>query len=139
MEDRNTSITTIQPKDFSMFEESRRFTRIKYGVSAIVTVDSVSFSVDSISNLGIGGVLIPCEQKFDHHTKCIFQIPMTGSSSDLCVEVKGEFVWSNGTEAAIKFTGIDPDSLMLLQNIIKYNAEDPDTIECEIEEHQGII
>ncbi len=122
-----------------MSEESRRFTRIKYGVPAIITVDDTEFSIQSISNLCIGGALIPCEQKFAHKTKCIFRIPMTGSSSNLFVEAKGEFVWSSETESAIKFTEIDPDSLMLLQNIIRYNAEDPDAIECEIEEHQGIV
>ena len=122
-----------------MSEESRRFTRIKYGVPAIVTVDGTVLSIQSISNLCIGGALIPCEQKFDHHTRCIFRIPITGSTSDLFVEAKGEFVWCSETEAAIKFTEIDPDSLMLLQNIIRYNAEDPDAIECEIDEHQGIV
>ena len=122
-----------------MSEKNRRFTRIKYDVPAIITVADTVFSVKSISNLCIGGALIPCEQKFDRHTTCIFRIPITGSTNDLCVEAKGEFIWSNDTEIAIKFTEIDPDSLMLLQNIIRYNAQDPDTIECEIEEHQGIV
>ena len=120
-------------------EYRRRFTRIKYGVPAVITVGSKVFSVKGISNLSIGGALIPCEQNFENSTKCIFQIPIGGTTNNLCVEVKGEFVWSSDKEAAIKFTDIDPDSLMLLQNIIRYNAEDADEIDAEIAEHQGLI
>jgi hypothetical protein len=122
-----------------MSEEYRRFTRIKYGIPAIITVGSNVFSVKEVSNLSIGGALIPCEQNFEDLTKCIFQIPIGGTTNNLCMEVKGEFVWSNDKEAAIKFTDITPDSLMLLQNIIRYNAEDPDEIDAEIAEHQGLI
>ena len=117
----------------------RRFTRLKYNVPAVITVGSNVFSVKGIKNLSIGGALIPCEQHFDDLTKCIFQIPIGGTTDNLCVDVKGEFVWSNNTEAAIKFTAIDPDSLMLLQNIIRYNAEDADEIDAEITDHQGLI
>lgn len=120
-------------------ESRRRFTRIKFDVPAIITVGNQEFSVQEISNLSIGGALIPCRQNFEDFTKCIFQIPMGTSTNNLCVEVKGEFVWSNDTEAAIKFTDIDPDSLMLLQNIIRYNAQDVNEIDAEITKHQGLI
>lgn len=122
-----------------MTKESRRFTRIKFGVPAIITVGNQEFSVQEISNLSIGGVLVPCGQNFKYFTKCIFKIPMGTSTNNLCVEVQGEFIWSNDTEAAIKFTDIDPDSLMLLQNIIRYNAQDVDEIDAEIAKHQGLI
>ena len=39
----------------------------------------------------------------------------------------------------IKFTGIDPDSLFHLHNILRYNAVDPDRVEQEIDEHPGLI
>ena len=120
-------------------EYRRRFTRLKYDVPAVITVGSDIFSIKGISNLSIGGALIPCEQKFEDLTKCVFQIPIGGTTDNLSVEVKGEFVWSNDKKAAIKFTEIDPDSLMLLQNIIRYNAEDADKIDVEIADHQGLI
>ena len=120
-------------------EYRRRFTRLKYPVPAVITVENNAFSVKEILNLGIGGALIPCKQEFKNLTKCTFQIPIGGTTNNLCVEVKGEFVWSNDKEAAIKFTDIDPDSLMLLQNIIRYNAENVDDIDAEIEKHQGLI
>jgi PilZ domain len=122
-----------------MPEEYRRFTRLKYDVPAVITVGSNVFSVKGISNLSIGGALIPWEHDVENLTKCTFQIPMVGSTNNLCVEVNGEFVWSNDKEAAIKFTDIDPDSLMLLQNIIRYNAKDADEINAEIADHPGLV
>ena len=121
------------------YEHRRRFTRIRFGVPAVITVGDNIFTVKGISNLGIGGALIPCEQNFADLTECIFNIPIGDGTNKLCVEAKGEFIWSNKTEAAIKFTGIDPDSLMLLQNIIRYNAEDADDIDTELANHQGLI
>jgi hypothetical protein len=119
-------------------KQRRRFTRIKFDVPVIITVDDIVLSVKEISNLSIGGVLISCEQNFKDLTKCVVQIPMGDITNNLSIEVNGEFVWSNATEAAIKFNDIDPDSLMLLQNIIRYNAEDADTIDAEIARHPGI-
>ena len=122
-----------------MSDEKRRFTRIKFNVPAVITVGAIVFSVEEISNLSVGGVMIHCDQKFDPLTKCLFQIPIGGTTDNLCVQVQGEFMWSDAESAAIKFTHIDPDSLRLLQNIILYNAEDPDEIEVELAEHQGLI
>ena len=126
-------------KSNNMSEENRRFTRVKFRVPAIITVGSIVFSVKEITNLSIGGLLIPCEQEFDLLTKCIVQIPISGNTDNLCVQVEGEFVWRNAKSAAIKFTSISPDSLQLLQNIILYNAEDSDKIEFELKEHQGLV
>ncbi len=126
-------------KSNNMSEENRRFTRVKFKVPAIITVGSMVFSVEEITNLGVGGVLIPCEHEVDLLTKCLIQIPLSGSTDNLCVQVEGEFVWSNGASAAIKFTSISPDSLQLLQNIILYNAKNPDKIESELKEHLGLI
>lgn len=119
-------------------KQRRKFTRIKFDVPVVITVDDIVLSVKELCNLSIGGALIACEQNFEDATKCILQIPMGDITNNLSVEIHGEFVWSNETEAAIKFTSIDPDSLMLLQNIIRYNAEDADDIDAEIANHMGI-
>lgn len=123
----------------NMSEENRRFTRVKFRVPAIITVGTTVLSVKEITNLSVGGVLIPCKHKFDLLTKCIVQIPISGNTDNLCVQAEGEFVWSNNELAAIKLTSISPDSLQLLQNIILYNAEDSEKIESEFKEHQGLV
>ena len=122
-----------------MSDENRRFTRLKYDVPAVVTVGGTVFSVKEIINLSVGGALIPCDQNFPNLTKCTFQIPIGGTTDNTCIEVQGEFVWSNKSQAAIKFTSIAPDSLMLLQNIIRYNTEDTGKVDAEMLEHLGLI
>lgn len=122
-----------------MSEENRRFSRVKFAVPAVITVGSTVLSVKEITNLSVGGALIPCEQKFDRLTKCLFQIPITGTTENLSVQIEGEFVWRDDEFAAIKFTSISPDSLQLLQNIILYNAEDTNRVEDELKEHQGLL
>lgn len=121
-----------------MSEENRRFTRVEFAVPAVITVGGTIISVKEIVNLSVGGALIPCEQKFDRLTKCFFQIPITGTTENLSVQIEGEFVWRDDKFAAIKFTSISPDSLQLLQNIILYNAEDTSRVESELKEHQGL-
>jgi PilZ domain len=120
-------------------EENRRFTRVKFAVPAVITIGTTVFSVKEITNLSVGGALIPCEKKFDRLTKCLFQIPITGTTENLSVQIEGEFVWSNDEFAAIKFTSISPDSLQLLQKIILYNAEDTSKVEDELKEHRGLL
>ena len=122
-----------------MSEENRRFTRVKFAVPAVITVGSTVFSVKEIINLSVGGALIPCEQKFDRLTKCFFQIPLTGTTENLSIQIEGEFVWSANESAAIRFTSISPDSLQLLKKIILYNADDSSKVEDELEEHQGLL
>lgn len=122
-----------------MSEENRRFTRVKFAVPAVITVGSTVLSVKEITNLSVGGALIPCEQRFERLTKCHFQIPITGTTENLSVQIEGEFVWCDDEFTAIKFTSISPDSLHLLQKIILYNAEDTSRVEDELKEHQGIL
>ena len=55
------------------------------------------------------------------------------------VSIRGEIIRCQDGIVAVKFTGIDPDSLFHLQNIIRYNSADPDIIEQEIKERPGII
>ena len=64
---------------------------------------------------------------------------MTGTTSELSIQVKGKIMRCDARAIAIKFTGIDPDSLFHLQNIIRYNSPDPEAAEREIQDHPGIV
>jgi hypothetical protein len=63
---------------------------------------------------------------------------MGGASSDLTIKVEGEVVRTTDNQIAVKFVRIEPDSLFHLQNIILYNAADPDVVEREIDARPGI-
>ena len=122
-----------------MSGEKRRFSRIPFRVNAELTVGEKSFLVEEIQNLSIGGGLFPIEEELETGEICRIEIILEGSSSELSIYVSGEVIRSTDGSAAIQFTRIDPDSLFHLQNIIRFNAPDPDVIEEEIRNHPGII
>jgi hypothetical protein len=94
---------------------------------------------EEIKNLSVGGCLLSMPGKFQLGAPCHVRIQLSGSSSELNVEVDGEIVRSDPGEIAIKFTSVDIDSLFHLQNIVRYNSPDPDAVEAELRAHLGLV
>ena len=122
-----------------MSEEKRKFTRIPFKVSAEITGHDFSYKAEEILNLGIGGCLVPVKADLKPGTECDFKIIMSGTASKLNIRIKGTIVRCDAVVVAIKFTGIDTDSLFHLRNIIRYNSPDPNAVEQEILDHPGIV
>lgn len=122
-----------------MSKEKRRFTRIPFKVSAEIMFHDFSYSTEEILNLSVGGCLLPVEADLEPGTGCDLKIIMSGTTSELSIRVKGEIMRSDAGEVAVKFTGIDPDSLFHLQNIIRHNSSDPETVDKEIQNHPGLV
>ncbi|MCD4716878.1 MAG: PilZ domain-containing protein [Desulfobacterales bacterium] len=122
-----------------MSEEKRRFTRVLFRVSAEIMAHDFSCRADEILNLSVGGCLLPVKADLEPGTGCDLKIIMAGTTSELNIRVKGEIVRSGAGAVAVKFTGIDPESLFHLQNIIRYNLPDPEAIEREIRDHPGLL
>lgn len=121
-----------------MLNEKRKFTRIGLKMKGALTIGDRVFRVDQISNLSVGGCLLELGVVFDKGATCRFWLPLDPARSDFGVDVQGEIVRCDGQTVGIRFTSIDPDSLFHLQNIIRYNALDPDRIEAEIAVHLGL-
>ena len=122
-----------------MEDEKRRFTRFTLKMNATLYVDKESYSVDSISNLSIGGCLLPIDADFKADTPCSLTIDLGMSESELTININGVIVRSKNGDVAIKFTAIDPDSLFHLQMLARYNSPDAEKVEEEIKEHPGIL
>ena len=122
-----------------MSEDKRRFSRIPFKVNAEITVDKVVYPVAEIKNLSIGGGFFPLDADIMSGAGCHVKIILNGASSELSINVSGQILRSSQGSVAIQFTSIDPDSLYHLQNIIRYNASDPDSVENEIRRHPGLL
>ena len=122
-----------------MSDEKRRFTRIPFNVGAEITANHALYRSDGIINLSVGGCLLPIKVDLEPGTGCQIKIMMIGASSELSVRIEGEIIRCDTGEAAIKFTGVDPDSLLHLQNIIRYNSPDFEAVELEIHDHPGLV
>jgi hypothetical protein len=122
-----------------MPNEKRRFSRIEFRVATELMVNDATFTADSIDNLSVGGCLFPISESFPVGTSCRIVISLDGDVDSPKVRVAGKIVRCDPERIGIKFTGIDPDSLFHLHNILRYNAPDPDQIELEINDHPGLV
>jgi hypothetical protein len=119
--------------------EKRRFSRISLNMPADLTVKERCYFFSQVANLSIGGCLLETGEDFAIGTSCRFWLPLEPTDPTLGVEVFGEIVRCDGESVSVRFTRIDPNSLFILQNILRYNAPDADRIEQEINEHPGLI
>lgn len=120
-----------------MSQEKRRFSRIFFNVRAKLEVEGATYVAERIANLSVGGCLIQVGENLQSGSPCTFTILLDRMEPG--VRVIGEVLRSAEGEVVVKFTTIDPEDLFHLQNIIRYNAEDPDDIEDEINQHPGLI
>lgn len=119
-----------------MTAEKRRFSRIDFNVRARLAVDDREYPVERIINLSVGGCQLETGAKLPLGAECRFTILLPRMAPG--VDVFGEVVRSGDREASLKFIRISPENLMHLQNIIRYNADDPEQIEEEISSHPGL-
>ena len=122
-----------------MSDERRRFTRIPFKVDVEMTVNEVSYRAEEISDLSIGGCLLPVVADLEPGTVCQVKLVLSGTNTELSIRIKGEIQRSLPGGLAIKFTRIDPDSLFHLQNVVRYNSPDADEIDREILDHPGLV
>ena len=120
-----------------MTVEQRRFSRIIFNVRALLAMGETIYTVERIVNLSVGGCQLEIDAQFQLGEPCKFMITLPRMGPG--VEVLGEIVRVGSGEVSLKFTRIDPENLMHLQNIIRYNAEDPKRIEEEIKAHPGLL
>ena len=122
-----------------MTDKKRRFTRFPFKMEAELTVEGTRYKVDKINNLSIGGCLLSIPAEMRTGTPCSLRIILKTTGNEPVVEVDGTIARCQNGNVAIKFTGIDPDNLIHLQNIARYNSPDPDKIEKEIQDHPGLV
>ena len=122
-----------------MPKERRRFTRIPFTFMTEVKVDEASYLSEEINNISVGGCLLKLNADLAVGKPCHIIIRLSGESSELTVTIRGKILRCDHGVIAVRFMGIDPDSLFHLQNIVRYSSADPDKNEYEIGERPGIL
>ena len=121
-----------------MSDDNRRFTRIPFKMNTEMIIDDQTFSTKDITNLSVGGCLLPIKDEFETGTECQIKITLEGTTDEMAIQIEGEIIRTTQEGLAINFVKIDPESLFHLQNIVRYNSPDADVIENEINKHPGI-
>jgi hypothetical protein len=122
-----------------MTTEKRRFSRIRPGIDVHVTAGAHHYRTNRVTDLGIGGCLLGIGMDLKPGDVCSLGLML--GDPDMAPEIKitAEAIRCQADSTALRFIGIDPDSLFHLQNLVRYNSEEPETIEEEIREHPGLI
>jgi len=115
-----------------MGNERRKNTRVPFQTIADVTFVGKRYNKCETEDLSIKGISVlgPSGQRVGE--KCDISLALSGSSSELILEMKGEVVRVNPDGLALHFTEIDFDSFYHLKNIVYYNSQDPDQIDLEL-------
>ena len=119
-----------------MTVEKRKFSRIVFDVETKLTVNKVDYNLERIINLSVGGCLLGVNDGFTVGQECIVTVLL--SRMEPGVIVYGKIVRVAEGEASIQFTSVTPENLRHLQNIIRYNADDPELIEDELIARTGL-
>lgn len=119
-----------------MTVEKRKFSRIVFDVKTKLTVGEVDYNLERITNLSVGGCLLAINDDFAEGQECIVTILL--SRMEAGVLVYGKIVRVDDGEVSIQFTSVTPENLTHLQNIIRYNADDPERIDEEISARTGL-
>ncbi len=117
-----------------MTDDKRRFTRTPFKVRAEIKTSDALYRAAEISNLSVGGCLLPITADLEPGTVCQMKIILEGTD-DVRIRVEGKVVRSPPETVALQFNRIDLDSLFHLRNIIRYNAPDADAVDMEITKH----
>ena len=122
-----------------MDSNKRRFTRVNIHFPARFSLSNGStYQISTFENLSIGGCLFQSPAAPAVGETCSIAIELDSTAMATMIEIEGVIVRTENNLTAVKFESIEPDSLFHLQNLIKYNAIDPETIEDEIAEHPGL-
>ena len=122
-----------------MSDEKRRFSRFPFKMNGVLTVQENSYEIQEIENLSIGGCLLSVEEALKEGSPCNLEIILGSRGDGPVINVKAVIVRFEKGRVALKFTGIDPDSLFHLQKVAMYNASDSDKVEKEIDDHPGLV
>lgn len=122
----------IEEEPFSMNENRRRKTRVRFETQVILRTKDVEVTAEASSrDISLQGVFLATDAALPQGAPCEVEILLTGSSSRLSIRVRGHVARRDAGGLGIVFESIDPDSYFHLRNLLLYNSSDPEEIENE--------
>jgi hypothetical protein len=119
-------------------DEKREFTRVPYRIEVQAGADRC-IRCKEILNLSLGGCLLSVDGEMKEGEECRIEILMSGALEGQRIKVRGKVIRTEEGKAALRFTETDPESLLHLRNVVRYNAPDADAVEREIDRHPGLF
>ncbi|MEA4857006.1 MAG: PilZ domain-containing protein [Solidesulfovibrio sp.] len=112
-----------------MGDEKRRRSRVCAQFDAYVYIDGEKIPV-STQNISMKGALFCPEPRLAEDRECTVVFVL---SKEVTVRLKGVVVRSTSEGTAIDFESMDETAFFHLRNMVRYSAQDADTIDKELQ------
>lgn len=120
---RNKNYQSIEVRSM----EKRRFSRVPFRIQAEITAGGQKFT-GAVENLSLKGMYVKTEHAVDVGAPISIKIVLTGTQSNLMIDLKGKVVRQTDEGIGVYFDDMDLDSFIHLKNIVHYNSTDPEII-----------
>lgn len=107
--------------------EKRKYRRVPFHAEAIVK-DGKTTITGTVDNLSMKGMLLCNPQAGVTGNVLEIRIVLSGSTSELSIDVKGKAIRQTDKGIAVEFSEMGLDSFTHLRNVIAYNGGDADAI-----------
>ena len=107
--------------------EHRKHRRVPFHAEAIVKCSDTVIN-GKVENLSMKGMLLNADCELNEGDMLEITILLTGSSSQLSINLMGNVIRQTDTGMAIAFKEMDLDSFIHLRNVISYNSGDADEV-----------
>ena len=115
--------------------EKRRFSRVPFKIQAYIEAEGLQFTGE-VENISLKGMFVITEHIMELGAPLSVRINLTGSQSNLIIDLKGKVVRKTTDGIGVFFESMELDSFIHLKNIVDYNSADPEKI---IEEYVGLV
>ncbi|MDY0187819.1 MAG: PilZ domain-containing protein [Syntrophus sp. (in: bacteria)] len=112
----------------------RQFSRIAFDRHVTLKIGD-SASPAEIENISLKGALLKTGRPFNLQDVVILELPLSGEPDPRVLTIEGTVVRCEQNKAAVHFTRMDPDSFVLLKNIMAYNQGDEAIVRGELADY----
>jgi len=105
--------------------DKRRFIRVPFERTVRLFFHNDKSRQYSAKNLSLGGMLLDCDGALALGQDCRVELHETGQRSSIIYKICGKIVHAGHNGLGIEFTEMEDHSLMYLQTMLLYSADDP--------------
>ncbi len=116
--------------------EKRANSRVAFQANATINADGRMVE-GAVVDLSLKGMFCQTAETLPVGTKVKVTVVLSGSSTELDIELAGAVVRSVDEGIAVWFAEMELDAFVHLRNVVSYNAGDPDAIMAEFEAAAG--
>jgi hypothetical protein len=119
--------------------DHREFTRVPINVGVEIRAKDVLIKTHKTHDLSMVGISLQHEGKaLPVGTMCDVSVFLEGADPPIHIDMKGKVGRSTDRDLGIEFSEVKFDGYEHLQNLVRYNSQNIDVVDKEIDSHVGL-